>query len=212
MAQIFPKWTNKLPFYLALAGLLFSFLAVGFIWYYFSPKFTAVGYEPEQPVVFSHKLHAGELGMDCRYCHSTVEKASFAALPPTETCYGCHNKVKPQSPRIQPIIESWNKNQPLSWINVHMIPQHSHFPHDAHVNIGVQCQECHGRVDKMDIVQQKEPLSMGWCLQCHANPHEKIVPKKEVTNMLYEKSNLDLEEALKLKLEPPKSDCGACHY
>lgn len=228
MDPIFPKWVNKIPFYLsifipiALAGL------IGFVWYYFSPKFLAVGYQPNQPVLFSHKQHAGSLGIDCRYCHSTVEKAEFAALPSTATCMGCHNKVKANSPRIALVKSSFENNTPIPWVGIYALPRYAHFPHNSHVNAGVGCVSCHGRVDEMDLVYQATPMSMGWCLECHRNPSPSIVPKDQVTNLAFvpnmnassaENKNLsqgtmpldEIHTAQNIQLQPP-TYCSACHY
>lgn len=218
MEPLFPKWVNKVPFYLsiivpvALAGL------IGFIWYYFSPNFLAVGYQPDQPVLFSHKLHAGELGLDCRYCHSTVEKAEFAALPPTATCMGCHNKIRANSGRIAPVKSSFENNTPIRWVGIYALPRYAHFPHNAHVNAGVGCVSCHGRVDEMDVVYQATPMSMGWCLECHRNPEPHIVPKDQVTNLSFAPSASARQQPIdgihteeNMKIQPP-TYCSACHY
>lgn len=213
---IFPKWTNKLPLLLGLGIPVLLALVVFFIWYYFSPKYLAEGYQPQQPVMFSHKLHAGQLGLDCRYCHSTVEKTAFAALPTTSVCMGCHNKVLPNSPLIAPVKESYEKHKPIEWVRVHALPRHAHFDHSAHVTAGVGCATCHNRVDTMDVVYQAAPLSMGWCLECHRNPAPNLRPQSEITNMLYDPvasnyhpfADADRKQNI---IQPPES-CGACHY
>lgn len=216
MEPIFPKWTNKIPLYAGIGIPLLLIGLVAAIWYYFSPKFLAVGYQPQQPVLFSHELHAGQLGMDCRYCHSTVEKTSFAALPSTATCMGCHNKVLPQSPRLQLVRDSYKNNMPIPWVHVYSLPRYSHFDHSAHVTRGVGCVECHGRVDKMPQIAQATPLSMGWCLECHRNPNPILRPQSEITNMAYD-PHAGLYDAKKdpkytaNPIQPPES-CGACHY
>lgn len=224
MVPIFPKWTNKIPLYLAL-GIVFALVgAIGFIWYYFSPKYTAVGYEPEQPIAFSHAKHAGELGLDCRYCHSTVEKTQFAALPSTATCMGCHNKIKSTSPRIALLKTSFEQKTPVPWVQVNFVPRYAHFDHSAHVTAGVNCSTCHGRVDTMETIHQVQPLSMGWCLECHNNPNDHLVPKDQVTNMIYNHKDPNTFSNLysgshsaflqgdKERMIQPPTACGACHY
>ena len=183
MAVIFPRWFNRLPI-LGLLGAGFGgVLTVFGVWYWFSPKFTDVGYAPNQPVPFSHKLHAGELGMDCRYCHSTVENAAHAAIPPTATCMGCHSKVKEKSPKLELVRQSYASNKPIPWVRVHMLPDYAYFDHSAHIAAGVGCTSCHGRVDQMSVVFQHEPLSMGWCLDCHRDPNKHLRPRDKVTKM-----------------------------
>ncbi len=213
---IFPKWTNKLPLLLGIGIPLILVLVVSFIWYYLSPKYLAVGYQPEQPVQFSHKQHAGQLGLDCRYCHSTVEKASFAALPPTATCMGCHNKVLPNSPRLQLVRDSYKNNVSIPWVRVHNLPRYSHFDHSAHVTAGVGCVSCHSRVDKMEVVYQASSLSMGWCLECHRNPVPNLIPQNQITNMLYDPVaahyNPYFDMTRKESIIQPPESCGACHY
>jgi hypothetical protein len=212
---LFPKWANRIPLAVAAGAPIALIAVVGFIWYFFSPKWTDVGYAPKQPVPFSHKLHAGDLGMDCRYCHSTVERAAHAAVPPTETCMGCHSIVKKDSPKLAKVRESWNKDVPIEWVNVHMLPEYAKFPHSVHLNAGVGCVSCHGRVDQMAVVIQKEPLSMSWCLECHRNPGPNLRPKSEVTNMAYDpiaaKYDPEADPHRTLKVQPPEH-CGACHY
>lgn len=187
MAQyLFPKWTNSIKF-LALAVLMGGpVYAAALVYIGFSPKATDRGYRPEQPVPFSHRLHAGELGMDCRYCHTTVEKAGFAAIPPTDTCMNCHNMVQVESPRLEPVRESYETGQPVLWTKVHDLPDYAYFNHSVHVNAGFSCVECHGRVDRMEVVEQVEPLSMSWCLDCHRKPEANIRPVELVTELSFD--------------------------
>lgn len=157
--------------------------AAGGAWYYGTNKHVEVGYAPEQPVDYSHKLHAGDLGVDCRYCHSTVESSAFAAVPPTETCMNCHAKVRQGSPKLLGVQESWATDKPIAWVRVHNLPDYVYFDHSAHLAAGVGCVSCHGRVDQMPVVRQVEPLSMGWCLDCHRDPGPRLVDRGEVTKM-----------------------------
>ncbi len=150
-----------------------------------SPQTTDVGYAPTQPVPFSHALHAGELGMDCRYCHTSVEKAGFAALPPTQTCMNCHTAISVESEKLTLVRESHATGKALDWLKVHDLPDYAYFNHAAHVNQGIGCVTCHGRVDKMEVVYQAQPLSMAWCLDCHRAPEKNLRPRDQVTNMTW---------------------------
>ena len=215
MAQIFSKKANTLPF-LTLAGLgLGGVLTVFLIWYYFSPQFTDVGYAPEQPVPYSHQLHAGKLGMDCRYCHSNVEQSAKANVPPTQTCMNCHNQIRTNSLKLLPVRESWATGQPVEWVNVHMLPDYAHFSHASHVNNGVGCETCHGRIDQMEVVRQVASMSMGWCLECHRQPELFLRPQDQITTMGYvQPANFvqrNLERISQENLQTP-TNCSACHY
>ncbi len=180
-----------------------------------SPKTTAVGYAPEQPVPYSHAVHVGKLGLDCRYCHTTVEKSAFAALPPTQTCMNCHTGIRPDSPALQPIRDSWKSAMPVQWVKVHDLPDYAFFNHSAHVNRGVGCVSCHGRIDQMDIVAQTQPLSMGWCLDCHRAPETALRPLDKITDLgwtpvghPYANGETDKEKAQLLVGEKLKADYG----
>lgn len=192
MAVIFPRWTNRLPLALLVFAAFGGAFTVFGVWYWFSPKFTDVGYSPVQPVAFSHKLHAGELGMDCRYCHYTVEKAAHAAVPPTSVCMGCHTQVLPKSPKLELVRQSYKTGKPIPWVRVHMLPDYSYFDHSVHIAAGVGCASCHGRIDQMTRVFQHEPLSMGWCLDCHRAPNKHLRPRDKVTVMDWDQSKQKL--------------------
>lgn len=215
MPQIFPRKANVLPA-LSLAGAaLGGILAIFVVWYYFSPEYTDVGYRPEQPVPYSHPLHVGQLGMDCRYCHNFVEASLHANVPPTETCMNCHAQVLPQSLRLLPVRESWATGKPVEWVNVHTLPDYARFSHAVHVNRGVGCETCHGRVDQMEIVRQVEPLSMGWCLECHRQPELYLRPSTAITKMGYVQPADFVDrnmERIRLEGINPPTDCSACHY
>ena len=190
--------------------------AVGLVWYFGSPKFTDVGYRPKQPVPFSHRLHTGELGMDCRYCHASVEFSHEANIPPTQTCMNCHNMVLPESEKLQPVRDSFKTGTPIEWIRVHKVPEYAYFNHSVHLRAGVGCASCHGNVAEMEIVEQKESLSMGWCLQCHRDPtnHLRDLNQTKVTDMAWSPAANQPEIAKQLiqqkRLQPPE-DCSACH-
>lgn len=215
MAQIFPKRANALPL-LTLLGLgLGGVLTVLLVWYYFSPQFTDVGYAPSQPVAYSHQLHAGKLGMDCRYCHSSVENGPHANVPATQTCMNCHKQVKPTSLALLPVRQSWATGQPIEWAKVHHLPDYAHFNHAVHVTAGVGCETCHGRIDQMAVVRQVEPLSMGWCLECHRQPEQYLRPAAEVTTMGYvQPANFVQRNLERIRAEHivPPTNCSACHY
>lgn len=212
----FPKWANKvLPI-----GVFFGLgpigtAAIAGFWYYGTDKHLSVGYAPKQPIPYSHKLHAGDMGIDCRYCHTTVEKAPFAAVPATQTCMNCHKSVRTNSTALQPLRDSWDKNEPVSWTKVHNLPDFVYFDHSAHLNAGVGCESCHGRVDQMQTVTQKEPLSMGWCLECHRSPNEHLRDPKDVTKMgmLEEsrKNNTAMPRPNDMRKPSPPLHCSGCH-
>ena len=193
---VFPRWANYLlPVIVigAVGGMFYLPVAFGFG---ASPKTLAVGYAPTQPVPYSHALHAGRLGMDCRYCHNTVERTAFAPLPATQTCMNCHTGIKPTSDALKPVHESWNTGKSIPWIKVHDLPDYVYFNHSAHVNHGVGCVECHGRIDRMDVVTQAKPLSMGWCLECHRDPGSHLRPRDvAVTDMNWSREKMSKPES-----------------
>ncbi|BBM89949.1 hypothetical protein COTS27_01667 [Spirochaetota bacterium] len=211
--MLFPKWLDKLtPIFLwggivGLLGVIFVF------WYWFSPKSLNVGYQPEQPIPYNHQLHVGQLGLDCRYCHYTVEQAAHAAIPPTEVCMNCHTLVKTNSENIKKVAASYENEEPIDWVKVHNLPDYAYFNHSRHVAAGVGCVECHGRIDQMEIVYQAEPLSMGWCLECHRNPAGSIRPVEFVTDMEWSTEDPvalghSLIAANNIKA---RQDCNTCH-
>src|SRR5689334_6296483 len=164
---VFPRWANKTVPLFGVLGLSAPVYLTFLIWYGASPKTTDVGYAPVQPVPYSHALHAGQLGLDCRYCHNTVEQAAHAAIPATSTCMNCHKSVHTKSEKLAPVRESYETGSAVEWIKVHDLPDYVYFNHSAHVTRGVGCVTCHGRIDQMEVVYQHEPLSMSWCLTCH---------------------------------------------
>jgi hypothetical protein len=210
---LFPRWTNGIRTVLGILGPGALLYLVVLVWFGGSPKTTDVGYRPEQPVPYSHALHAGELGIDCRYCHNTVETAAEAAIPPTQTCMNCHAKIRSQSPKLIPVQESYATGLPIRWIKVHDLPDYAYFDHSAHVSRGVGCVSCHGRVDKMEVVYQAEPLSMGWCLDCHREPERHLRPVEYVTDMAWQaEDQLALGRALReARNINPSEDCSTCH-
>ena len=221
--QLFPRNVNALPV-LSLVGVALAGLVVVLgAWYYLSPEFYEVGYMPDQPVPYSHAFHAGQLGMDCRYCHNHVEQSPHANVPSTQTCMNCHGQIATQSPKLLPVRESWATGEPVEWVKVHHLPDYAQFSHSAHVNVGVGCESCHGRVDQMEVVSIVEPMSMGWCLECHRAPEEHLRDPALVTTMglaeevredddtfeAYKAANL--ERIVREGIAPPEN-CSACHY
>jgi hypothetical protein len=212
---VFPRWVDDLRPLLATLGLGLPVFLVVLVWYGGSPATTDVGYAPVQPVPYSHALHAGELGIDCRYCHTTVEIGAHAAVPPTQTCMNCHTNIRGTSSKLAPVRESNATGMPVRWVRVHDLPDYVYFNHSAHVSRGVGCVTCHDRVDKMDVVYQAEKLSMGWCLDCHRHPDARLRPPELVTKMDWPPAGTDrlavgrhVREQYALN---PSEDCSTCH-
>ena len=210
--QVFPRALNLLPLIAAGALAGGGATATFALWYYASPKNLQVGYAPEQPVPYSHKLHAGELGIDCRYCHANVERSQEAMVPPTQTCMGCHALVKQDSPKLAPVRESWASGEPVPWVRIHKLPDHVFFDHSVHMAAGVGCVSCHGRIDQMDVVRLDKPISMGWCLECHRDHVPQLRPRAEITNMAWQRPEADAvgEAVARADLHPP-THCSGCH-
>jgi hypothetical protein len=211
---VFPAWTNRLREVAAGAVVLGgAYLTLIGAWV-ISPATTAVGYMPEQPVPYSHRLHAGELGIDCRYCHSTVEETARASLPPASVCMNCHAMIRTESAALAQVRASFEGSEPLRWVRVHDLPDFVYFNHSAHVNAGVGCVSCHGRVDRMEVVRQVEPLSMGWCLECHRDAAPRLRPPDRITDLAWAPAVDDPEMAAELAREyaiTPSTDCFTCH-
>jgi hypothetical protein len=158
------------------------------------------------------------MGMDCRYCHANVEVAAKAMIPPTQTCMGCHAVVKPDSPKLAALRDSWKSGDPLPWIRVNKLPEHAYFDHSAHLVAGVGCVSCHGRVDQMQVVRLDTPLAMGWCLECHREPASSLRPKSELTNMTWKRDEASTVLAsLGVSARPTTASvrapehCSGCH-
>lgn len=201
----FPNWVNRLVVILIVGFLVVGGYLATCIFAAILPSSVNVGHAPIQPVPYSHKLHAGKLKLDCRYCHNTVEETAGAAVPATATCGNCHggNRVKenatlgiifPDSDSLQPIRQSLETKDPVMWIKVHDLPDFVYFNHSAHINRGVSCVSCHGRVDKMDVVTQVESLSMKWCLDCHRDPSANVRPVDLVTTLDWNPSREELQK------------------
>ena len=231
MANIFPRWSNLLPLKIAFcAGAAVAGIALAFS-YYATPKALVVGYQPAQPIPFSHKIHADQIGVDCRYCHSFVDVSGHSNVPPGNTCWNCHQHVQPNSPKLVPLHKSMDPaypgydGKPIEWVRVHKTPDYVYFNHAAHVNRGVSCQSCHGDVDQMEVISQVQPLSMSWCLDCHRAPENFLRPLEEVYNFKYDAATyladhpqpgVKTPQELGLKLKQqyqvnPKVSCTTCH-
>ncbi|MFQ5878259.1 MAG: cytochrome c3 family protein [Acidobacteriota bacterium] len=200
--------------YLAGGGAGFALLALLGVGYFFSPEFTDVGYRPLQPVPFSHRQHVGELGIDCRYCHASVEVSAVASVPPTQTCMNCHRLVGRRSEKLEAVRESFETGQPIRWVRVHKVPEFAHFDHSVHVAAGAGCASCHGDVSRMDEIMQVEPLSMGWCLDCHRDPDAHLGLPDARPGAAGASPPARLGPAGGLAQERhgrPPTDCTACH-
>lgn len=186
MTQIFPRWFDTVARAgIGGAALLVPGLALGLGVFYRSDYATGAHVALRQPVPFSHAHHVGQLGIDCRYCHQSVESAAFAGMPPTETCMNCHEQIWVGADLLAPVRDSWKAGTPLRWRRVHNLPGFVYFDHSVHVAKGVGCVECHGRVDAMPLTWQDQPLTMGWCLDCHRDPAPRIRPRAEVFDMTW---------------------------
>jgi hypothetical protein len=213
--QIFHHSTNTL----AKVSIFGALVAAGLgLWLVLeinrSPYVTNAGVARIQPVQFSHQHHVGGLGLDCRYCHTSVEKAAVAGIPPTKTCMNCHSQIWSTSPELEPVRESFRTGHSLEWIRVHDLPEFAYFDHSAHVNKGMGCSTCHGRVDRMPLVWQEKSLQMEWCLECHRAPEKFVRPQSEVFNAAYEPPADQIEQGRKLVQEyglKPRTSCSTCH-
>jgi hypothetical protein len=225
---LFPRWVNKFL-------LVLGFLAAGGAAYAgvvflgaTDPKTLNPGYQPVQPVPFSHKIHAGQLKMDCRYCHTSVEKAAHASVPPTSTCINCHSPlekatgtpalaaVHPDSPKLKALHESWESGNSVPWTRIHRLPDFVYFNHAAHISRGVSCVTCHDRIDKMEVVYQAKELSMTWCVDCHRNPEPHLRPTEFVTKLDWKPEDGTDPAVLGAQLKKekninPLANCAVCH-
>lgn len=213
----FPAWTNHFKLLIPAGAIGGAIYAVVFVWFGLSPKTLNVGYRPEQPIPFSHALHAGELKMDCLYCHNTVDEAGHAAIPPTATCMNCHKQIWANTEMLEPVRQSWATGERLQWNRVNDLPDYVFFNHSIHVHKGIGCQTCHGRVDEMPLMVQQHSLQMRWCLECHRDPAAKVRPREHVFDMDWEASDegmsqRELGEELVVEYEIESLDyCSVCH-
>ena len=192
MAQIFDRSSNALArASLVLTGLIVIALGVTLDQLQRSPWVTRQGQRPEQPIPFSHKHHVTGLGLQSQYCHTSVAKSSYAGIPPTKTCINCHAQIWTNAALLQPVRDSWATGESLPWIKVHDLPDYVYFSHQIHVNKGIGCASCHGRVDQMPLMYAQNTLQMEWCLDCHRNPSKNLRPTSEVYNMAWEQPATD---------------------
>ncbi|MCC7496136.1 MAG: cytochrome c3 family protein [Bryobacterales bacterium] len=214
MAQVFHRAANTVA-RASIAGLiLLLVLASGLLWVFFRGAYTqSVEVIKDQPAQFSHKHHVN-LGIDCRYCHTTVETSAFAGLPPTETCMSCHSQIWTHADMLEPVRASLAENRPLQWTRVNWVPDYVYFNHSIHINKGIGCESCHGRVDRMPLVWRAKTLLMEFCLECHRNPEKHIRPREEVFTMGYQpkQSQSTLGPKLVAEYQVRKlTDCYTCH-
>jgi len=215
MAQVFQRYTNTLSRATAVAVVLF--VASG-LWLWSrlqaSPYTSDVRIAKTQPVPFSHAHHVGDVGIDCRYCHTSVENSAFAGVPPTQTCMNCHSQIWANAPMLEPVRDRYKTDRSLEWVRVHDLPDFAYFNHQIHVARGVGCKSCHGAVDKMPLMWRVEPLTMGWCLDCHRDPAPHLRPKSEVFSMTWTPPPDQAERGAEImrqhQIVPPQS-CSGCH-
>jgi Cytochrome c7 and related cytochrome c len=215
MAQIFPRSANKYARGSIVAvGLLLATLGASLYALSKSSYMTRAQTVVDQPVQFSHQHHVGGIGIDCRYCHTTVETAASAGIPPTKTCMNCHSQIWSTSPFLEPVRASFRDDTPLRWTRVHDLPDFAYFNHSVHVKKGVGCSTCHGRVDRMPLMYQENSLQMEWCLDCHMNPEKYVRPREAVFQMDYEPPADQLELGRRLVKEydiESLISCSTCH-
>lgn len=218
MPPIFPPRSNTFARVSILVVLvLLAVITGGLVWWLHSPAFNKVGVAVPQPVPFPHNFHVGALGLNCRYCHDSVDQSSFADLPSTETCMSCHSQVALDSPLLEPVRQSWKTGQPIQWNRVNDVPDYVYFNHQAHVTKGVACETCHGRVDQMSTNVKANTFYMSWCLECHRNPEKFVRPLDQVYTMGYKPAEDQAALGAKLVQENhilPASqltNCSICH-
>jgi hypothetical protein len=215
MAQFFSRTANTVARFTlwGFAAAVGVAMLAGF-WIVRSPYETRESEPREQPVPFSHEHHAGDLGIDCRYCHTTVEKSSFANIPATKICMNCHSQMWATSAMLEPVRESWRTGRSIAWTRIYDLPDFVYFNHSVHVNKGIGCSECHGRVDKMPLMWQAVSLEMQWCLECHRHPEMRVRPQSEVFNMAYVHPANQAEMGRRLVQEyhiQSLTSCSNCH-
>ncbi len=185
MPQLYPPNANAFVTYSIWAGGVFVVLLVASLTFFARTTNNQVGVPVEQPVDFPHNLHVAQVGLDCRYCHTTVETSNTASFPSTETCMSCHSQLRVDTPQLQAVLQSWQDDTPIVWNKVHELADYVFFDHSAHVTNGIGCSSCHGAVDQMAGMWKNEAMTMGWCLECHRSPETYLRPRSEVLNMSY---------------------------
>lgn len=218
MAQIFHPSTNTFS-RVTIFGALFFLAGLAGIGLTLarSPYVTDVGVVQPQPVQFSHEHHVNGLGIDCRYCHTSVEESPYAGMPPTHTCMTCHSQIWNESPALAPVRESYRTGLPLAWTRVHNVPDYVYFNHSIHLHKGVGCATCHGRVDQMPLMWKAEPMTMEWCLECHRNPEQFLRPREFIYVMDWQPTEdqatlgAELAQAYHVRDGVRLSECYICH-
>ena len=215
MSQVFHHSTNTLSRVSIFGGIfIVGFLVWAWAELNASTYATRAKVPVDQPVPFSHEHHVGGLGIDCRYCHTSVENSSFAGIPPTKTCMNCHSQIWVNAPMLEPVRQSFRSDQSLRWIRVHDLPDYVYFNHSIHVAKGVGCTTCHGQIDKMPLTWQESSLQMSWCLDCHRHPEQYVRPKSEVFNIAYQAPPNQVEIGKNLVKEyhiQSLTSCSTCH-
>lgn len=213
-----PVHDHLLRALLLLAGLGFALAVFLSYWYWQRATWQWTNVALDQPVQFSHKHHVGQLGIDCRYCHTGVDTSAFAGLPPTETCMTCHSQLWTQAPLLQPVRDSAERNRPLRWNRVTNLPGYVYFNHSVHINRGVACATCHGRLDEMPMTYRAVEMKMDWCLSCHRDPTAHLVPASQVTVPVPNPHVVDWVDSDHAALEPLTAqqkarltNCSVCH-
>jgi hypothetical protein len=216
MSQIFRSSTNSLARVSIVLGLVAVAAGGGALFELIADSnyATRQGEAREQPIPFSHAHHVGSMGIDCRYCHSSVENSDWAVIPPTKTCMNCHSQIWINSSTLEPVRESFRTNQSIKWTKVYDLPDYVYFNHSIHVKKGVGCETCHGRIDEQPLTYQQPSLQMRWCLNCHRNPEQYLRPRDQITKMGYEPSEPQEQLGARLVKEyhVQKLDtCWTCH-
>jgi hypothetical protein len=215
MPQIFRRSANTLAKVSIVGALLLAGGLIGLIMILGRSSYVTRAEEfIEQPIQFSHLHHVGDDGIDCRYCHTSVETSPFAGIPPTKTCMNCHSQIWANAPFLEPVRSSFREDRSLHWIRVHDLPDFVYFNHSIHVKKGMGCETCHGRVDEMPLMKQQNSLQMEWCLNCHRNPEQYVRPRSEIFTMGYRppvpQSVIGPQLVKEYGLNPNTS-CSTCH-
>lgn len=215
MPKLYPKSANRLPLQIVIFLCIVVTATTAGVDYYMTPKYTRVGYAPIQPVPFSHAKHVGELGLDCRYCHNMIDTAG-SSVPTAQTCMNCHSQIKTTSPALAVVRDSYQTGKPVEWVHVHVLPSFVYFDHSIHLNRGISCVECHGKVNEMDVVTQRKAMSMGFCLDCHRAPADHVRANEDIFNLdsktIAEAHGKDAAQKFVAdrNIAPPQS-CSGCH-
>lgn len=217
MSQIFPRSANTISRVSIIGAVILIGLLGGLVYGIgASPWVTRQNVAREQPIQFSHERHVAGNGIDCRYCHTSVEQSRFAGIPPTKTCMNCHSQIFSNSPFLEPVRASFNSNTPLRWARVHDLPDFVYFDHSIHVAKGIGCASCHGPVQEMRLMRSANAIQMRWCLDCHRNPERHLRPKEEVFSTTWkakdqEALGRELRETYRIRPTELLTSCGTCH-